>query len=48
LHTIMTTLLEDIMFEAPNKRKSIRITALMVDKMLSEIIENEDLSRYIL
>ncbi|PKK84875.1 MAG: HslU--HslV peptidase ATPase subunit [candidate division Zixibacteria bacterium HGW-Zixibacteria-1] len=48
LHTIMTTLLEDIMFEAPNKRKNIRITAAIVDKMLSEILESEDLSRYIL
>jgi len=48
LHTIMTTLLEDIMFEAPNKKKNIKITAAIVNKMLSEIIENEDLSRYIL
>ncbi|UCD94277.1 MAG: ATP-dependent protease ATPase subunit HslU [Candidatus Zixiibacteriota bacterium] len=48
LHTVMTTLLEDIMFDAPNKKKSIKITAAMVNKKLAEIIENEDLSRYIL
>jgi len=48
LHTIMTTLLEDIMFEAPNKKKNIKISASTVNKMLSDIIENEDLSRYIL
>ncbi len=48
LHTVMTTLLEDIMFEAPNEKKSIKITPQMVNKCLSDIIENEDLSRYIL
>ncbi len=48
LHTVMTTLLEDIMFEAPNKTKSVKITPQMVNKCLSDIIENEDLSRYIL
>ncbi len=48
LHTIMTTLLEDIMFEAPNKKKNIKINATAVNKKLSEIIKDEDLSRYIL
>ena len=48
LHTVMSTLLEDIMFEAPNKKKSIKITPQMVNKCLSDIVENEDLSRYIL
>lgn len=48
LHTIMTTLLEDIMFEAPNKKKNIKITPAMVDRRLAEIIKDEDLSRYIL
>ncbi len=48
LHTVMTTLLEDIMLEAPNKKRSIKITPQMVNKCLSEIVENEDLSRYIL
>lgn len=48
LHTVMTKLLEDILFEPPVKKKKIIITAAMVDKRLSQIIENEDLSRYIL
>jgi len=48
LHTIMTTLLEDIMFEAPNGKQNIKITPKMVDDQLSEIVEDEDLSRYIL
>jgi len=48
LHTVMTTLLEDIMFEAPNKKKNIKITPQMVNTCLSGILENEDLSRYIL
>jgi ATP-dependent HslUV protease ATP-binding subunit HslU len=48
LHTVMTKLLEDILFEPPAKKKKITITAAMVDKRLSQIIENEDLSRYIL
>jgi ATP-dependent HslUV protease ATP-binding subunit HslU len=48
LHTVMTTLLEDIMFEAPNKKKNITITPQLVNKRLAEIMENEDLSRYIL
>jgi ATP-dependent HslUV protease ATP-binding subunit HslU len=48
LHTIMSTLLEEIMFEAPNKKKNIKITAAIVDKTLKDIIQNEDLSRYIL
>jgi len=48
LHTIMSTLLEDIMFEAPGSRKKYKISAAMVNRRLEEIIQNEDLSRYIL
>jgi len=49
LHTVMTTLLEEIMFETPeNKKKKIRITKEMVAKSLTGIVEDEDLSRYIL
>ncbi len=49
LHTVMTTLLEEIMFEAPdNKKKKIRISKDMVVKSLTGIVEDEDLSRYIL
>jgi ATP-dependent HslUV protease ATP-binding subunit HslU len=49
LHTVMTTLLEEVMFETPdNKRDKVRVTKEMVTRTLSEIIEDEDLSRYIL
>lgn len=48
LHTIMSNLLEDIMFDCSDGKKSIRITPEMVDKKLADIIGNEDLSRYIL
>jgi ATP-dependent HslUV protease ATP-binding subunit HslU len=48
LHTIMTTLLEDIMFEVPVGKKAIKITPELVQRKLKDIIENEDLSRYIL
>jgi ATP-dependent HslUV protease ATP-binding subunit HslU len=48
LHTIMTTLLEDILFEPPTAKKRMVITDKVVEKNLADIIENEDLSRYIL
>ena len=49
LHTVMTTLLEDIMFTAPTmSKKTMKVTGAMVKKNLKEIIEDEDLSRYIL
>jgi len=48
LHTIMTTLLEDVLFEPPTKRKKVNVTAKSVAKKLDSIIEDEDLSRYIL
>jgi ATP-dependent HslUV protease ATP-binding subunit HslU len=48
LHTIMTTLLEDIMFEVPQNKKTIKITPELVEKKLRDIISSEDLSRYIL
>jgi ATP-dependent HslUV protease ATP-binding subunit HslU len=49
LHTIMTTLLEDILFEVPElEAKEIEITPLEVKERLKEIVEDEDLSRYIL
>lgn len=48
LHTVMTTLLEDILFEVPTRKRKIMITARTVEKKLSDIIEDEDLSRYIL
>jgi ATP-dependent HslUV protease ATP-binding subunit HslU len=49
LHTVMTTLLESILFEVPDSKKApVKITAETVRKTLREIVENEDLSRYIL
>lgn len=48
LHTVLTTLLEDILYSPPVRKKSLTITAEMVKKSLDRIIENEDLSKYIL
>lgn len=49
LHTIMTTLLEDILFEKSGaSSESISITKQMVVDKLSEIVQDQDLSRYIL
>ena len=49
LHTIMEKLLDDISFEGPDlKKKNIRIDAAYVQKMLADIVKDQDLSRYIL
>lgn len=50
LHTIMTTLLEEILFDVPDiiPEKAISVTKEMVQEKLSEIVKNRDLSRYIL
>ena len=49
LHTIMEKLLEEISFEGPDlKRKNVKIDAAYVKKQLSEIVKDQDLSRYIL
>lgn len=50
LHTILTTLLEEILFEAPDKYsgETIIVTEKMVDEKLSGIALNRDLSKYIL
>jgi len=49
LHTIMERLLEEISFSAPdNAGESKIIDAEYVNNSLSELIEDEDLSRYIL
>jgi ATP-dependent HslUV protease ATP-binding subunit HslU len=48
LHTIMTKLLEELLFNAPNMAKSIKITRDYVDKKLGDIVRNVDVSRYIL
>jgi ATP-dependent HslUV protease ATP-binding subunit HslU len=49
LHTVMTTLLEEIMFKVPDlKTKKLKVTKQLVEKTLKDIVEDEDLSRYIL
>jgi ATP-dependent HslUV protease ATP-binding subunit HslU len=49
LQTIMTKLLEDILYEAPDyHKKKIRINRQYVRKVLDGIVKDKDLSRYIL
>jgi ATP-dependent HslUV protease ATP-binding subunit HslU len=50
LHTIITTLLEEILFDAPDEisESTITITQKIVQDKLSSIVKNRDLSRYIL
>ena len=49
LHTIMTTLLENHLFEQPKRgNRKIKITATVVRDSLKDIVEDPDLSRYIL
>lgn len=50
LHTILTTLLEDILFEVPDKmpEAAIEITGEMVNQKLDKIVKDRDLSKYIL
>jgi ATP-dependent HslUV protease ATP-binding subunit HslU len=49
LHTVMEKVIEEISFAAPNiKKKKITIDRKYVQKRLKDIIEDEDLSRFIL
>lgn len=50
LHTILTTLLEDFLFNVPDKisEKKIKVTKELVQEKLSSIVRNRDLSKYIL
>ncbi len=49
LHTVLSILLEDYLFDAPDiANKKIRITDKEVDKKLKHILSDDDLSRYIL
>jgi ATP-dependent HslUV protease ATP-binding subunit HslU len=49
LYTIMERLLEEISFTAPHKKgETLEIDAVYVNKQLSKLIRDEDLSRYIL
>ena len=49
LHTVMERLLDELSFDASEiGRQSVTIDEAYVDRMLAEIVKNEDLSRYIL
>ena len=49
LHTVMEKLLDEVSFEAPDMLdKCVAIDAAYVERMLADIVKNEDLSRYIL
>jgi ATP-dependent HslUV protease ATP-binding subunit HslU len=49
LHTIVEALLEDVSFEGKQRRtKNVRITAAYVRQKLEGIVQDKDLSRYIL
>jgi ATP-dependent HslUV protease ATP-binding subunit HslU len=49
LHTVMERLLDDVSFEGPDLAdKSITIDEPYVERMLADVVKNEDLSRYIL
>ncbi|MCB9552381.1 MAG: ATP-dependent protease ATPase subunit HslU [Myxococcales bacterium] len=49
LHTVMETLLDDISFRAPERKgEAVTIDEEMVDERLGAVLEDEDLSRYIL
>jgi ATP-dependent HslUV protease ATP-binding subunit HslU len=49
LHTVMERLLDEISFDAPDLGvHSVTIDETYVDRMLADIVKNEDLSRYIL
>jgi ATP-dependent HslUV protease ATP-binding subunit HslU len=51
LHTVMSKLLNEFLFDVPDKIKSpseIKVTRAMVKEKLSGLIKNKDLSEYIL
>ena len=49
LHTLLEKLLEDVSFDAPDmEEKKVTVDAAYVDRKLSDIVVNRDLSQYIL
>jgi len=49
LHTVLTVLLEDVLFEVPEtKRGELTVTKELVDERLSTIIKDDKLSQYVL
>ena len=49
LHTVMTTLLEDLMFDLPDvDNKKVVFDESVVRERLEKVVEDEDLRKYIL
>ena len=49
LHTVMEKLLDEVSFEAPDLQdKTVTVDEAYVERMLADIVGNEDLSRYVL
>ena len=49
LHTVMEKLLDEVSFDAPEMSGgTVAIDEAYVDRMLADIVRNEDLSRYVL
>ena len=49
LHTLLERLLEDISYQAPDRDgEAISVDEALVDERLSSLVQNQDLSRYIL
>ncbi len=49
LHTVMTSLLEDVLFELPERGKdAVKVDGAMVRERLKAVVEDEDLRKYIL
>ena len=48
LHTVLERLLQQVAFEAPDVSGPVIVDAAMVEERLGELIQDEDLSRYIL
>ncbi len=48
LHTVLERLLDTLSFEAPDRNEPVTIDRAYVDQHLGELVEDQDLSRYIL
>ena len=49
LHTVMTTLLEDVLYTLPDKSiEKVTVNRALVQDRLKAILEDEDLRKYIL
>jgi ATP-dependent HslUV protease ATP-binding subunit HslU len=48
LHTVLERLLEDVSFGAPEENAPVRIDAAYVETKLGDVVQNANLSSYIL